>query len=61
MYVSLGGWWLGRCGLMCRYVCGGWVDTWMDVSIGGWWLDGCKVGCVGIWVAVVWIYGWMCR
>ena len=36
---------------------GGWVDVWMDVSVGGWWLG----GCVGRWVAVGWMFGWMCR
>jgi len=29
----------------------------MDVLVDGWWLG----GCVGRWMVVGWMYGWMCR
>jgi len=33
----------------------------MDVLVDGWWLGGCVDGCVGRWMVVGWMYGWMCR
>ena len=46
---------------LCRYVGGGFVDTWMDVSVGGWLLGGCMIECVGSWVVFEWMYERMCR
>ena len=37
------------------------MDTWMDVSVGGSRLGGYMDVCVGRWVVVGWIRGWMCR
>ena len=35
------------------------MDVWMDASVGWWWLGGCMDGCVGRWMVVQWMCGWV--